>query len=60
MNEKKISEFNALLASKAPAPGGGGASALAASLGAADAVGGMLPLGELDSLEKRFGRKELL
>ena len=32
----------------------------AASLGAADAVGGMLPLGELDSLEKRFGRKELL
>ena len=33
MNKKKISEFNALLASKAPAPGGGGASA--ASLGAA-------------------------
>ena len=40
MNEKKISEFNALLASKAPAPGGGGASALAASLGAA--LGGMV------------------
>ena len=32
----------------------------AASLGAADAVGGMLPLSELSSLEKRFGRKELL
>lgn len=33
--EMQINEFNALLASKAPAPGGGGASALAASLGAA-------------------------
>jgi len=33
--EKNIAEFNALLASKAPVPGGGGASALAASLGAA-------------------------
>ena len=35
MIEKNIAEFNALLASKAPVPGGGGASALAASLGAA-------------------------
>lgn len=35
MIEKYIAEFNALLASKAPVPGGGGASALAASLGAA-------------------------
>ena len=32
----------------------------AASLGAADAVGGMRPLAELPSLEDRFGRKELL
>ena len=35
MIEKNIAEFNALLASKSPVPGGGGASALAASLGAA-------------------------
>ena len=32
----------------------------AASLGAADAVGGMLPISELASLEKRFGRKPLI
>ena len=32
----------------------------AASLGAADAVGGMRPLAELAALEDRFGRKELL
>ena len=32
----------------------------AASLGAADAVGGMRPLAELSVLEERFGRKELL
>ena len=32
----------------------------AASLGAADAVGGMRPLAELPTLEERFGRKELI
>ena len=32
----------------------------AASLGAADAVGGMRPLAELSALEERFGRKELI
>ncbi len=32
----------------------------AASLGKADAVSGMLPLAELNALEARFGRKELL
>lgn len=32
----------------------------AASLGAADAVGGMKPLRELYALEERYGRKELL
>ncbi len=35
ISEMKIHEFNEILASKAPIPGGGGASALAASLGAA-------------------------
>jgi len=35
ISEIKIHDFNTLLASKAPTPGGGGASALAASLGAA-------------------------
>ena len=34
-SEMKINEFTAALASKAPVPGGGGAGALAASLGAA-------------------------
>ena len=32
----------------------------AASLGAADAVGGMKPIAELYALEERYGRKELL
>lgn len=35
MVEKNIAEFNALLASRSPVPGGGGVSALAASLGTA-------------------------
>ena len=35
MSEMNIAKFNASLASKSPTPGGGGASALAASLGAA-------------------------
>ena len=35
VSEMQIHEFNTVLASKAPTPGGGGASALAASLGAA-------------------------
>ena len=34
MREKTIDEFNELLASRAPVPGGGGVSALAAALGA--------------------------
>ncbi len=34
-SDMEINSFNSLLASKAPTPGGGGASALAASLGAA-------------------------
>ena len=52
--EMTINEFNALLASRAPAPGGGGASALAAALGAA--LGEMV--GNLTVGKKKYAEYE--
>ena len=49
-----VSEFTSLLSSSAPAPGGGGASALAAALGAA--LGGMV--GELTIGKKKYAANE--
>lgn len=49
-----VSEFVSALASSAPAPGGGGASALAAALGAA--LGGMV--GELTVGKKKYASNE--
>lgn len=49
-----VSDFAALLASSAPAPGGGGASALAAALGVA--LGGMV--GELTVGKKKYAENE--
>ncbi len=49
-----VSEFVSALASSAPAPGGGGASALTAALGAA--LGGMV--GELTAGKKKYAANE--
>lgn len=51
----QIKEFDALLASKSPTPGGGGASALAASLGAA--LGSMV--GKLTLGKKKYAEYEV-
>ncbi len=54
MSQMNINEFNTSLASKAPTPGGGGASALAASLGAA--LGSMVI--NLTSGKKKYAQYE--
>ena len=50
--EKKISEYLEVLSSKAPVPGGGGASALAGALG--NALGQMVVNLTVVGLEREF------
>lgn len=54
ITERKVTEFTELLASKAPAPGGGGASALVAAIGIS--LGDMV--GELTTGKKKYADVE--